>query len=322
MSIKIVGTGRCLPELQVDNDQLSGFLDTSDEWIVSRTGINTRRLCQSETMTHLATVAAGKALAKAGIDPADLDMILCATICGDFVTPSLACCVAGQLSVTCPALDVNAACTGFIAALSVASAYFDSGRAEHILIICAERLSNVADWQDRATCVLFGDGAGACVLTKGSALKYLHLGVEGNPTPLNLPATVGNSPFSTIKPTPEPARKFLFMNGQTVFKFATRMMEAETRLALATLSLSPEDVDWYLIHQANRRILDYARQKLGLKAEKLPMNLNRYGNTSSASIPILLDELLENEAVRPGQTIFMSAFGAGLTYGAALLEWE
>jgi len=318
MSFKIVGTGRCLPELQVDNNQLAKFLDTSDAWIVSRTGINTRRICQLETMTDLATTAASKALAKAAMDPGALDMILCATLCGDFLTPSLACCVAEQLGVTCPALDINAACTGFLSALSLAAAYFDSGHAEHILIICAERLSNITDWQDRSTCVLFGDGAGACVLSKGSALKYLHLGVEGNSTPLNLPVSIGNSPFSTTKP----ARKFLFMDGQTVYKFATRIMEAEMRLALDTLGLSLEDVDWYLIHQANRRILDYVRQKLGLPAEKLPMNLNRYGNTSSASIPILLDELLENGAVRPGQTIFLSAFGAGLTYGAALLEWE
>ena len=318
MSFKIIGTGRSLPGLQIDNDQLAEFLDTSDTWIVSRTGINTRRVCQDEAMTHLATEAAGQALDKAGIIPPDLDMILCATLCGDYLTPSLACCVAEQLGVNCPAMDINAACTGFLYTLSLAAAYFDSSRAEHILIIGAEQLSNIADWRDRSSCVLFGDGAGACVLSRGSALKYLHLGVEGNPAPLNMPVPRGNSPFSTTAP----GQKFLTMDGQAVYKFATRMLETETRLALNTLNLSPEDVDWYLIHQANRRILDYVRQKLGLNAEKLPMNLNRYGNTSAASIPILLDELLDNGAIRPGQTIFMSAFGAGLTYGAALLEWE
>jgi 3-oxoacyl-[acyl-carrier-protein] synthase-3 len=318
MSFKIIGTGRCLPKLQVDNEQLMDFLDTSGEWIVSRTGIEARRICQSETTTDLSTEAACSALEKAGIAASDLDLLVCATIAGDYVTPSLACCVAGRLGATCFAMDVNAACTGFLAALSLAAAYFDSGRARHILIICTERLSNIVDWRDRSTSVLFGDGAGACVLSKGCALKYLHLGVEGDPAPLHMPVAFGNSPFSTM----DPAQKFLFMDGQAVYKFATRVMEAETRLALEALSLSPEEIDFYLIHQANRRILDYVRHKLRLPAEKLPMNLHRYGNTSAASIPILLDELLENGTMQPGQTIFMSAFGAGLTYGAALLRWE
>ena len=318
MSFKIIGTGRCLPERQVDNHRLAEFLDTSDEWIVSRTGIYARRVCTSETMTYLSTEAAKKALAKAGIAYGDLDMILCATIAGDYVTPSLACCVAGQLGVTCPAMDVNAACTGFLAALSLAAAYFESSRAEYILIICAERLSNITDWRDRATCVLFGDGAGACVLTRGGALKYLHLGVDADTDSLNMPVAAGNSPFAIGLP----ALKYLSMDGQTVYKFATRVMEAELRLLFGMLDLMPQDIDLYLIHQANRRILDYVRQKLGLPAEKVPININRYGNTSSASIPILLDELLESGAVRTGQTIFLSAFGAGLIYGAALLKWE
>jgi len=318
MSLKIIGTGRCLPEMQVENEHLSDFVDTSDEWIVSRTGINARRICRSETMTDLSSEAARIALAKAGIDAGSLDLIICATIAGDYITPSLACCVAGRLGATCHSLDINAACTGFISALSLAAAYFDSSRAEHILIVCAERITNITDWQDRATCVLFGDGAGACVLSKGGALKYLHLGVEGDASPLYMPTTTGNSPFSTA----DPAQKFLFMDGQAVFKFASRVMEAETRLALEVLNLAADDIDFYLIHQANRRILDYVRHKLRLPVEKLPMNLNRYGNTSAASIPILLDELLEDGAVQPGQTIFVSAFGAGLTFGAALLEWE
>lgn len=318
MSFKIIGSGRCLPERQVDNHQLAGFLDTSDEWIVSRTGIHTRRVCRSETMTELATTAARKAIEKSGVAAADLDMILCATVRGDFVTPSLACCVAGQLGLTCPALDVNAGCSGFLATLSLAAACFESGRAAYILIIGAERLSNMADWRDRSTCVLFGDGAGACVLAKGGALKYLHMGVEGDPAPLHMSAAAGNSPFAVN----EPSQKFLIMDGQAVYKFATRVLEAEVKLALEAQGLAPADIDFYLIHQANRRILDYVRHKLGLPAEKLPMNLNRYGNTSAASIPILLDELLEEGAVRPGQAIFLSAFGAGLTYGAALLKWE
>jgi 3-oxoacyl-[acyl-carrier-protein] synthase-3 len=297
---------------------MAEFLDTSDEWIVSRTGIHERRICRTESATDLAVGAAEKALTAAGISQDELDLILCSTIGGDYVTPSLACCVAGRLGAGCPSVDLNAGCVGFLYSLSTAAAYFDSGRAERILVIGLERMSSWVDWDHRSVCVLFGDGAGACVLGKGSALKYLHLGVEGDPTPLNRPISIGNNPFTDRPSVPEE----LHMDGRRIFKFATRILEAEIKRAFDHTKLCSEDVDLFLIHQANGRIIDYVCQKLGQPEEKFPKNVSRYGNTSSASIPILLDELLEAGSVQPGQTLFLCAFGAGLTYGSAIVEWE
>jgi 3-oxoacyl-[acyl-carrier-protein] synthase-3 len=319
MGFQIIGTGRGLPALAVDNRRLAEFLDTSDEWIVSRTGISTRRVCTSESLTDLAETAARQALDKAGLPPGALDMILCATIGGDYVTPSLACCVAQRLAVTCPAMDLNGACVGFLYALATASAFLESGSARNILILGAERISAHVDWRDRATCVLFGDGAGACVVTKGDALRYLHLGCAPDTAPLRRRIPRGNSPFAG---PPDETPEYLFMDGQAVFKFATRALESETKRAFETLGLKAEDIDLYLVHQANARILEHVRRKLKLPPEKIPINITRYANTSAASIPILLDELVEDGTIQPGQKLFLSAFGAGLTYGAAVLDWR
>ncbi|MCL2493215.1 MAG: ketoacyl-ACP synthase III [Clostridiales bacterium] len=318
MSFEIIGTGRGLPEQIIENQRMAEFLDTSDEWIVSRTGIRSRRVCRTETATDLAVTAAEQAMKKAGVLPAELDLILCSTIGGDYVTPSLACCVAGRIGATCPSMDLNAGCVGFLYSLSMAAAHFDSGRAEKILVIGLERMSSWVDWNHRSICVLFGDGAGAAVLGKGDSLRYLHLGTEGDPTPLNRPISIGNNPFTDRPPVPE----VLHMDGRRVFKFATRVLEAEITRAFKQTGFSSEDIDLFLIHQANGRIVDYVREKLGQPEEKFPKNVMRYGNTSSASIPILLDELLEEGAVKPGQTLFLSAFGAGLTYGSAILNWK
>jgi 3-oxoacyl-[acyl-carrier-protein] synthase-3 len=318
MSFKILGTGRGLPEQIVDNQQMAEFLDTSDEWIVARTGIHERRICRTESATDLAVTAAEKALSAANISPDQLDLILCSTIGADYVTPSLACCVAGRLSASCPAVDLNAGCVGFLYSLSTAAAYLDSGRAERILVIGLERMSSWVDWNHRSICVLFGDGAGACILGKGSMLKYLHLGVEGDSGPLNRPISIGNNPFTDRPSVPEE----LHMDGRKVFRFATRVLEAEITRALDQANLSYEDIDLFLVHQANSRIIDHVRQKLGQPDEKFPKNVSRYGNTSSASIPILLDELLEDGVVKPGQTLFFCAFGAGLTFGSAIVKWE
>jgi len=318
MSFKITGTGRAVPANSVTNHQLSEFLDTSDEWIVTRTGIQSRYICSTETLTELAVSAAEKAMKKAGVQISNIDMIICATLGGDYVFPSLACCVAGQLGANCPSVDLNAACTGFLYALNFADMYYNSGKTGNLLIICAERMSTRVDWRDRNTCVLFGDAAGACALSKGSSLKYLRLGVTGDTTQLNLPSTSGNCPFS---PTRDESN-YAFMDGQAVFKFATRTLENEARQAFKALGISPEDIDLYLIHQANKRILEYVRLKLEQPPEKFPMNLHRYGNVSAATIPILLDELLEEGRISAGSKLFLSAFGAGLTYGSCVLEWE
>ena len=318
MSFTILGTGRGLPEQIIENKKMAEYLDTSDEWIISRTGIHERRICREESATDLAVTAAEKALSAARLPADQLDLILCSTIGGDYVTPSLACCVAGRLGAACPSFDLNAGCVGFLYSLQTAAAYLDSSRAEKILIICLERMSSWVDWDHRSICVLFGDGAGACVLGKGSSLKYLHIGSEGDPTPLNRPISNGNNPFTTRPSAPE----ILYMDGRKIFKFATRILEAEIARALDQARISYEDISLFLVHQANARIIEHVRKKLGQPEEKFPMNLCRYGNTSSASIPILLDELLEEGIIKPGQTLFLGAFGAGLTYGSAIIEYE
>ena len=317
MSFRILGTGRGLPEQIIENQRMTEFLDTSDEWIIARTGIHERRICRTESATDLAVTAAEKAMKAAGVSPGELDLILCSTIGGDYVTPSLACCVAERIDATCPSVDLNAGCVGFMYSLNTAAAYLDSGRAERILVIGLERMSAWSDWSRRSICVLFGDGAGACVLGKGDWLRYLHLGVEGDPTPLNRPLSIGNNPFTDLPPPEE----VLHMDGRKVFKFATRVMEAEIERAFEKTGLSTGDIDLFLLHQANGRIIDHVRQKLGQPEEKFPKNVNKYGNTSCASIPILIDELLENGEIRPGQTLLLGAFGAGMTYGAAIINW-
>jgi 3-oxoacyl-[acyl-carrier-protein] synthase-3 len=318
MSIKILGTGRALPKLAVSNQQLSEFLDTTDEWIVSRTGIESRFIRTDETLTDLAHTAAIRALEKAALAASDIDLIICSTLVGDYRTPSLACCLAQRLESCAPAFDINAACTGFLYTLDLAAAYIASGRAQHILIVCAEMMSKHADWTDRSTCVLFGDGAGAVIVSKGNALRHLHVGVEGSTKFLNMHDSTGNSPFVS---SPQ-AASLLYMNGREVFKFAVKAMEKETALALDTLKLTAEDIDFFLVHQANLRIVDFIRTRLQQPLEKFPTNIQRHGNISSASIPVLLDELLEQGKIKQGQTLLLGAFGAGLTSGGAVLVWE
>lgn len=317
MSLKIIGTGRALPQKAVSNDELSEFLDTNDEWIASHTGVRSRYVCTGESLTDLCESAAQKALLASGLRAPEIDLVLCSTMGGDFITPSLACAASERLGLSCPAFDLNAACSGFLYALDVATMYLAGGRVKNILILSAEMMSKHVDWSDRATCVLFGDGAAACVVTAGTALQYLRLTAEGNTGILFREDGSGNSPFREKK-----ERDYVRMQGQEVFRFAVRMIETQTKAALESLSLTADDIDFYLLHQANRRILDFAREKLGQPEEKFPMNIQRYGNLSSASIPILLDELLEQQKIQKGAKLLMSAFGAGLTAGTCVMSWE
>jgi 3-oxoacyl-[acyl-carrier-protein] synthase-3 len=316
MRLKIIGTGKGIPNKCVSNDEIAGFLDTSDEWIVSRTGIKSRHICTDETLTDLSAVAAQQAIEKARLTVNDIDLIICSTIGGDYVTPSLSCCVSERIGAKCSAFDMNAACTGFIYALEMASLYLS--KYKNILIISAEMMSKHADWNDRSTCVLFGDGAAACVVTDGNALKYISLSASPNKSILHLVSGTGNNPFITNKAS----SGFLYMHGQEVFKFAVNVIETELKQALRTLALLPEQIDWFILHQANKRIIDSARMKLKQPKEKFPVNIDKYGNLSSASIPLLLFEMLEDNAIKPGDTLFMSAFGAGLTAGSCVMVWE
>ncbi|MGI6166965.1 MAG: beta-ketoacyl-ACP synthase III [Eubacteriales bacterium] len=318
MGLKILSTGRALPKIVISNHRLSAMMDTSDEWIVARTGIRCRHIASGdEDLTSLAVKAARTALDKAALDVSGIDMIICATMSGDYVFPSLACCVAEALGALRPAFDINAACSGFVYALEVANQFISTGRAKNILIVCAEMMSRLCDWTDRSTCVLFGDGAAACVVGEGDAIKYLNLTSDGHTRLLYQDAGSGNSPFC---PKKEPG--FLKMSGQDVFKFAVSKIGQETDRALRTLGLSPDDIDLYILHQANKRIIDSARTRLNQPEEKFPVNIDRYGNTSAATIPILLDELLEAGRIKKGTKLLISAFGAGMTTGTCVMIWE
>ena len=318
MGIKIIGTGKKLPAYKADNHKLATFLDTGDEWITSKTGIKARTVCTKETLTDLAEEAARTALIKANTPP--VDMIIGATMTGDYATPSLACCVLERLSNLCgpcPAFDVNAACSGFIYALDAADSAIRAGKAETVLIVAAEMMSRMIDWDDRNTCILFGDGACACVVARGDSLKYIHTTSDANINLLFAKAGRGNNPFiEDIIPS-----GYLEMQGQSVYKFAVKAIEHEIHLALTALNMTAEDVDLFLLHQANLRIIDGACARLKLPPEKFPQNISEYGNMSAASIPVLLDEMIEDGRIKAGDVIMMIGFGAGMTAGCAVLKW-
>ena len=321
MSFTIKGTGSAIPKLTVTNEDLSRMVDTSDEWITSRTGVKERRVLSDETLTELALEAARRAMEDAGTEPRELDMILCATIRGDVLSPSMACLLQGQLGAACPAMDVNAACSGFLYALDVASAYFQSGRVKKMLVVAAEALSPVVDWTDRTTCVLFGDAAGAVVLEAGDDLLAIRLQTRGTPAPLRVTGFPARSPFMKDAPQAEDESAKVHMNGQEVYKFAVGAMTDGLREVIGLAGLNHDEIDWVLPHQANIRIIEAAKQRLGIAPERFLHNMERYGNTSAASIPVLLDECRRAGRFRPGEVLAMSAFGAGLTSGACVIRW-
>ncbi|MCL2547283.1 MAG: beta-ketoacyl-ACP synthase 3 [Oscillospiraceae bacterium] len=318
MSLKIIGMGKSIPRRRVTNDDIASFVDTSNEWIVSRTGIEARHVCTDEMLTDLAVIAAKQAIASAGLVADDVDMIVGATLGGDYRTPSLASCVSEQLNAKAPAFDINAACTGFIYALDVAAGFLATGRAKNILIICAEQLSACLDWSDRNTCILFGDGAAACVVTHGDSLQYINLSpLNGNAEVLHMAASTNASPFIN---SPRD-NGCIYMQGQEVFKFAVNAVENELTQALGALKISADEIDYFVLHQANKRIIDSARLKVKQPKEKFPLNIDKYGNISSVSVPLLLCEMLEEEKLNAGDKLFLAAFGAGMTAGSAVLEW-
>ncbi len=317
MSFSIIGTGSAFPECSKTNGELSQLVETSDEWISTRTGIKSRHICTTETMTELTAQAGRRALENAGISAQELDLIICSTIRGDTITPSQACLIQKELGATCPAFDVNAACTGFLYALDIALGYFARKRAKKILIVAAETMSKLLDWTDRATCVLFGDGAGAAVLAEGDGLLSIKISATGSDDFLKIDSTPGNSPFSAQLPN----RPFLEMNGKEVYKFAVASMCHDLEEVIQEAGLSAQEIDLVLPHQANLRIIETAKGKLGIPEERYRMNIERFGNTSSASIPILMDELNRGGELKKGDTLALAAFGGGLTSGACVLRW-
>ena len=315
MSFKIIGTGSCLPARAVTNDELSQFLDTSDEWISQRVGIRERRICTIETTTDIAFKAAEAALEMSHVSAKDIDMIICATVSSDYTAPSLACSVQSLIGATCPAMDINAACSGFIYALETAAGFFMRG-AKRILVAGAERLSKLLDWTDRSTAVIFGDGAGAMVLEQGDTYLASKLCARGNDIVLSIPNHVGASPYYENE-IPEP---FIYMNGQETFRFAVNAMCSDLIDVVDAAGLKMDDISWVVPHQANARIIDASAKRLGISPERCLKNIENTGNTSAASIPILYDELFRSGKLREGDYIAMSSFGAGLTSAACVIR--
>ncbi len=320
MAFHVMGTGSVQPEKTVSNDDLSQFLETDDEWITTRTGIKTRQVCTTESTSDLAEAAALAALRDAGVAPEELDLIICTTVTADDLTPSCACTVQERIGATCPAFDINAACAAFIFALDVADGYFVRGRAQRILVVSAERMSHITDWTDRSTCVLFGDAAAAVVLgAGGESPLFTRISTSGNHAALFVPSVTGNSPFG--QPEDRGPVGFLQMKGREVFKFAVSSICEDVQRMCEETGISLNDVDHYVFHQANKRILDAAVDRLGIEREKVAYTIDRTGNVSSACVPLTLDSLSRSGELKPGELVCISGFGAGLVVGTMLLRW-
>ncbi len=321
MNAKIIGTGCQLPAYAADNNYLSTLVETSDEWITERTGIRMRHLAQKETTTSLSVDAAEKALASAGMQAADIDLLIVATITADTETPSTACRVQAEIgAVNAVAFDINAACSGFLYALHIADAFIKSGVYKNALLIGAETLSKLVDWTDRGTCVLFGDGAGAAVLTasKQGGVLSQSVGSNGNKWEvLSCAARPVRNPVCQSEEVPG----YLRMDGQEVFKFAVKTVPLCIEDALEKAGLQPEEITHYLLHQANKRIIQTVAKRLKQPEERFPMNIDQCANTSAASLPILLAQMDTQGRLHPGDKLVLSGFGAGLTWGACVLEW-
>lgn len=319
---KIIGTGSYVPEQVVDNHQLSRLVETSDEWITTRTGIRERRITSGENTSDLACEAARRALQDAGMAPGDLDLVILSTLTPDYFTPATACLVQERLGAkNASAFDLSAACSGFVYGLEVADSFIKAGKAQNVLVVSSEVMSKIIDWTDRNTCVLFGDGAGAAVLKaspSGGILKSLT-GSKGDLEGY-LSAKSGNvsNPFME---SPETGSHHLYMNGKEIFKFATRIIKKSLKEVLEGTGVTLEEVKYIVPHQANDRMFEHAANKLSFDKSKFYVNLDRYGNTSSASIPIALDELSKKNLIEKGDKLIFVGFGGGLTWGAVLLEW-
>lgn len=318
MSFSIIGTGSKIPSQRKTNDELAEVMDTNDRWIRSKTGIRERRLLGEETLSDLAEASALLALEDAKVLPRELDLIICATVTSDYVTPSLACVIQQQIKAVCPAFDVNAACTGFLYALDVACGYFARKKDSKILVIGAEAVSKLVNWNDRSTAVIFGDGAGAVVLGEGNGLKAIHLNARGDEAVLFARSQQGNCPFRDG----EKGDSFLHMQGQKVFQFAVSSMCRDLKQIAKQAGIALEDVDYVLPHQANQRIIDCAIDRLPLAAEKYLGNIACRGNTSAAALPILLDEFHRKGRFQTGDILALASFGAGLTSAAAIVIWD
>lgn len=332
IGVRIAGTGMAVPPRQVTNDDLAQSIDTNDEWIRQRTGIVTRHLSDEATKTSdLAAKAVADAVADAGLKPTDLDLVICATMTPDMICPAAACRVVEKIgAVPCGAMDLNMACTGLLGAMAVAHNFIRAGAARHVAVVGAETLSRIVNWQDRRTCVLFGDGAGAMVLSasddtrQGCLFQTLHSDASQSDA-LYIPRDASDFPaYVNPEDTSQPGWNGQFntlqMQGQAVFKFAVNALRNCVELAMAKTGLTADDIAMVVPHQSNLRIMQTAWKKLGFSDEKIYVNIDRYGNTSAASMGLCFHELRAQGRIHPGQKVIFVAQGGGLTWGASL--WQ
>lgn len=321
----IIGIGSYVPEKVITNGDLEKIIDTNDTWIVERTGIRERRVVGAgQATSDLATIAAERALADAGVSAEELDLIIVATVTPDMVFPSVACLVQNNLkAVNAAAFDLTAVCSGFMYALVTGSTFIQTGMYKKILIIGAEALSTITDWTDRNTAILFGDGAGAAVLAEvpeGFGVLGVHLGAEGaGGDLLKMPA--GGSRLPATAETVAQRLHYTRMDGNEVFKFAVKVMGEAVKQALEMANLTTADIDYLVPHQANIRIIQSAAKRVGMPMDKVVVNVDKYGNTSAASIPIALDEAVKDGKIKKGDIIAMVGFGGGLTWAASIVKW-
>lgn len=309
--LQILGTGRAVPEQIVTNDDLAQRVDTNNEWIVARTGIRERRFAAGETLTDLTVEAARKAMERAGVQPQDIGLCITATVTPDRLFPSQACLIHQVLGLPedCPAFDLSAGCTGFLFAMETAAAMLPRMNRPYALLVGGELLSRILDMDDRSTCILFGDGAGAAVVkTTENAPWFAQMGSRGD---RDILWAWG----------PGQERPYLHMDGQGVFQFAIKTVPQVAKQLLEKAGLDKDQVDWYVPHQANHRIVESAAKRLKVPLERFYENMDRYGNTSAGSIPIALDEMVEKGLLQRGQWVMCLGFGAGLTWGGALFQW-
>ncbi|QSO49835.1 ketoacyl-ACP synthase III [Alicyclobacillus mengziensis] len=324
MRAGIIGTGSAVPKRVLTNADFEKMVDTSDEWIVTRTGIRERRIAEAgEATSDYATIACQRAIEAAGIGAEDIDQVICATVTPDMMFPSTASIIQDRLGAAhAGAFDLSAACSGFLYAVSVASALVEVGRAKYVVVVAADLLSRITDYTDRSTCVLFGDGAGAVVVgavPEGRGFLAFDLGSDGSGGKF-LYQPAGGSRIPASHESVEAKQHFLKMEGQETFKFAVRAMGASTEKVLEKSGLTRDDIDLLVPHQANIRIIDAAAKRFGVPSEKVAVTIHKYGNTSASSIPIALDEAVREGRVKAGDALIMVGFGGGLTWGAAAVR--
>ncbi len=318
MALKILSTGSFVPPLSLTNDELCGRIgiDSSDEWIVQRVGVQKRHISEDLFNWEMGTVASERALEQAGLTAKDIDFIVCATVSSEDSSPSTAAMIQQALGAECPAMDLHAACSGFIYTLETCAALLKMNY-KRVLLVASERLSRIVDWKDRNTCVIFGDGAAALVLEEGDNYLASVLHSFGGDEVIKIPNYEGDRTFFK-KDTPAP---FIFMNGQETFKFAVGRMRTDIQEVLKRGEVEESDVSWVIPHQANIRIIDAARRRLKIDPERYVTNIDRFGNTSAASIPLALDELHRSGKLKRGDLLVFTAFGGGLSSAASLVRW-